>query len=112
MGKYNENEELRRNQVKAELKKYINENGIPENAYYYDGGTLVLEYFDSELEKNVLSDKEFNHWRDLGIYGHAVMTDDFETLLKEVTDSYIPVFAMADRDEWEDMEYDDDEEDY
>ena len=60
--------------------KYIKENGIPENAYYYDGGTLVLEYYDSELERNVFSDKEFDHWRDLGFYGHAVMTDDFETI--------------------------------
>ena len=93
-------EEVERNKVKEQIKKYIEENGMPEVAYYYDGGELTFEYIDEETNLGILSNEIFNYWGKSGLYGKRVFMEDYEKLLEELNIN-IPVLSLQDRDESE-----------
>lgn len=88
----------KREDIKREIIKFINENGKPDVGYFFDGGELVFEFIDEETQLGVLSDKRFDYWGEKEeINGEKIIKKDYETLFKELNLD-IPIFCMTERD--------------
>ena len=97
---YSLEEKTEREKVKKKIKEYIEMNGTPDVAYFYDGGELTFEYTDEESGLGILSNETFNYWGEKGLYGKRVFQEDYEALLEEIG-ILCPVCSLQDRDESE-----------
>ena len=95
----NEKREL----LKKEIKEFIEQNGIPSCAYFYDGCELVFDYYDQNTGLTQLSNKTFNYWEDNMLIGKYAIADEYEKLLKELGLN-IGVYSMQDREEGESVD--------
>lgn len=70
--------ELTREKIKKEIQEFIEKNGKPVNAYYYDGCELAFDYEDKQTGLCELSNKYFDYW------GGDDVGYDWEELLEEL----------------------------
>ena len=99
---------MNREEVKQNIKKYIDEHGEPVCAYFYNDCRLVLEYTDSETGLSILSNETFKYWEDNVLIGKNLLKENYEKIFEELGIDCI-VMSIENRDLEESLEFIEDE---
>lgn len=70
--------DMEREKLKTKIKRFIELNGEPDGAYYYDDCVLVFEY------NGKLASTKFDFWEENVLIGKNALVDMWSELLKEI----------------------------